>query len=253
MAVDPWFYAVAIPAVVLYGLSKGGFSGVGLVSMPMLALVMPPVQAAALMLPVLLVQDAVSVYAFRKDWDATTLRMMLPGAMTGIVLGALTAAFVSADMIRLAVGLLAIGFCLQAWLGVRQTMPGGTAHSLGNGTVFGVLAGYTSFIIHAGGPPYNMYALPRNATRAMFVATSAVFFAIVNIVKVPAYAGLGQFDTATLWLSATLVPAAVLGNLGGIWLVNRIPVDLFYRVIYGLTFLVGAKLVWDGARAITGF
>jgi uncharacterized membrane protein YfcA len=253
MPVDPWFYAAAIPAVVLIGLSKGGLSGVGLLSMPLLSLVIPPIEAAAVMLPVLLVQDAVTVYAFRRDWDATTLRMTLPGAMAGIGLGMLTAAAVSPDAVRLGVGSLAIAFCVHAWLGGRTGAAGDQPHAVAPGSVYGLLAGYTSFLIHAGGPPYNMYALPRNETRSMFVATSAMFFATVNVIKVPAYASLGQFDAHSLWLSATLVPAAVLGNLAGIHLVRSMPVALFYQAIYALTLAVGLKLVWDGARVITGY
>jgi uncharacterized membrane protein YfcA len=253
MLTDPLVYAAGIPAVILYGLSKGGFSGVGLLSMPLLALVMSPVQAAAVMLPVLLAQDAVTVTAFRRDWSGTLLWMTLPGAFAGIMIGTLTAAIVTPDQVRLVVGLLAISFCLQAWFG-RAPMAGGhVPHAWGPATLWGSFAGYSSFVIHAGGPPYTIYALPRSLSRDEFIASFAVFFAIMNIVKVPAYAGLGQFSRETLLLSLALMPAAIAGNLAGIMLVKRVSVDLLYRLIYILTFIVGIKLIYDGASAIVTF
>jgi uncharacterized protein len=105
-------------------------------------------------------------------------------------------------------------------------------------------------VIHAGGPPFNIYALPRSTSREAFVASSAVFFAIVNVVKLPAFAVLGQFTRETMLLALAVMPAAVLGNLAGIWLVKRVSVAMFYRLIYALTFIVGVKLTLDGARAL---
>lgn len=249
MITDPAFYAVALPAVILYGLSKGGFAGISLLAVPLMALVMSPVQAAAILLPVLLVQDVVTIYNFRNDWDGTTLAMMLPGAAFGILLAALTAAYVSTDAIRLAVGLLAIAFCLNAWFGpdLQRTTP--RPHALPTAFSLATVAGYTSFVIHAGGPPYNMYTLPRLTGNAVFVGTSAIFFGAANLLKVAPYMMLGQFTTTNLALSAVLVPVAILGNLAGIWLVRRMPRDLFYKVIYALTALVGIKLVVDALLA----
>jgi uncharacterized protein len=245
MITDPAFYAVALPAVVLYGLSKGGFAGVSLLAVPLMALVMSPVQAAAILLPVLLIQDAVTIYSFRGDWDRRTLALMLPGAAFGIVLGALTAAFVSTDVIRLAVGLMAIAFCLNAWLGPDLKHAAPRPHEPPTAFALSSIAGYTSFVIHAGGPPYNMYTLPRLNGSAAFVGTSAVFFGVVNVIKLVPYFLLGQLTPTNIALSAVLVPAAVLGNLAGIWLVRRMARERFYQVIYVLTALVGLKLVID--------
>lgn len=246
MLTDPAFYAVALPSVVLYGLSKGGFSGVGLLAIPLMSLVMPPIQAAAILLPVLLVQDAVTIYNFRRHWDARTLAIMAPGVIAGIVLAALTAALVSAAHIRLAVGLLAIAFCLNAWFGPDLRTAPPQPHNGTAATLLGGIAGYTSFVIHAGGPPFNMYTMPRLREPTLFVGTSAVFFGAVNVIKLPAYIALAQLSTETLMLSAVLVPVAVVGNLLGIALVRRMSKDLFYQMIYGLTCLVGLKLVADG-------
>lgn len=251
MLTDPVFYAVSLPAVVLYGLSKGGFAGISLLAIPLMSLVLSPVQAAAILLPVLLVQDAVTVYAYRASWDGATLAVLLPGAIAGIALGASTAAIVSPDQVRIAVGMLAVLFCLNAWFGPKPAL-GARPHDRWQGFGLGALAGYTSFVIHAGGPPYNMYTLPRSRSRDLFVGTSGVFFALVNLIKVPPFFWLGQFSAENLSLSAMLVPVAVTGNLFGIWLVRRIDGAVFYRIVYLLTFVVGLKLLIDGLRGVFG-
>jgi uncharacterized protein len=250
MLSDPWFYAVALPAVTLYGLSKGGLSGVGLLAVPLMSLVMSPLRAAAIMLPVLVVQDAVTVFSFRKSWDRRALTYMLPGAFLGIAVGALTAAYVSDGAIRFMVGLLALLFCLNAWFGRKPAVGTLRPHSAGQATALAGMAGYSSFVIHAGGPVYNMYTLPRIASRDVFVGTSAMFFGILNIVKVPTFLGLGQFTVENLHLSIVLLPVAILANVSGIWIVRRMPTTLFYKVIYVLTGLVGLKLMADGALAL---
>lgn len=249
MLSDPIFYAVAVPAVVLYGLSKGGLAGVSLLAVPMMSLVMSPVRAAAILLPVLIVQDAVTVYSFRKAWDRRTVAYMLPGAVIGIAIGSGTAAYVTDGAIRFVVGLLALLFCLNAWLGRKSVLGLVRPHSAAAATAFATMSGYSSFVIHAGGPPYNMYTLPRIATRELFVGTSAVFFALVNLIKLPSFLGLGQITAENFSLSVALVPVAVLANMAGIWIVRRMPTALFYKVIYGLTCVIGLKLVVEGASA----
>lgn len=247
MITDPVFYAAAVPAVVLQGLSKGGFSGIAILAAPLLSLVISPVQAAAIMLPVLIVQDAVTVWSYRRTWDGATLLHLAPGALAGIGGGYLAASLVSEPAIRIIVGLIAIGFCLDRWLR-RNAAPEGLPQNWLSGTILGALSGYTSFVIHVGGPPFNMYALARGLSRDVFVGTSAVFFAAVNLVKVPPFLALGQLSPENLATSAVLFPLAVVANLGGIWLVRRVPGALFYRLIYALTFLVGCALLAGGLR-----
>jgi uncharacterized protein len=250
MLTDIHFYAVAVPAVALYGLSKGGLSGVSLLAMPLMSLFMAPMQAAAILLPVLVAQDVVTVYTFRQAWDRETLVRMLPGALLGIGFGSVTAALVTPGQIRLAVGLLAIAFCLNAWFGAKPAAGALVRHDWTRSTGLAALSGYASFVIHAGGVPYNLYTLPRLRSRELFVGTSSVFFALINLFKIVPYWGLGQFTIDNLQLSAVLLPVAILANMAGIWLVRRIPTVMFYRAILGLTFCVGLKLVVDGLRAI---
>ncbi len=249
MLTDPWFYAVAIPAVALFGLTKGGFAGASLPAMPLLALMMPPFTAAAIILPVLMVQDVLTVYAFRRSYDRTMLKLMLPGALLGLLLGSLTAAWIKPDQIRFGVGLLAFAFCMNAWFGVRAGSVTPSPHDPLRAGLWGSVSGFTSFVIHAGGAPFNIYALPRRLPKETLSGTAAIYFAVINLMKVPAYLGLGQLTMETLQLSAVLLPAAILANAGGIWLVRRVPQGLFYKVLYGLLFVLSLKLIFDGLRA----
>ena len=242
MITEPFFYAVAVPAVILYGLSKGGFAGIAILSMPLLSLAISPVQAAAIMLPVLMVQDVVTVWSYRRTWDATTLLHLAPGALAGIVAGYLFASYVSEPAIRLIVGLIAVAFCLDRWL---RTPAEGEVRPQNwlSASVLGWLSGYTSFVIHVGGPPFNMYALPRGLSRDVFVGSAGIFFAVVNVVKVAPFIALGQLTLANLATATALFPLAIVSNIAGIWLVRRVPTALFYRIIYVLTFVVGCVLL----------
>lgn len=245
---DPWFYAAAIPAVTLFGLAKGGFAGIGALGVPFLALVVSPLQAAAILLPILLVQDIVSVRAFYRKRDDGLLVQMLPGAAVGIGLGYGLAAYVPVAATQLVVGALSMGFGIQRLRigpGAAAVVPRRWA-----GGLMGAAAGFTSQIAHAGGPPFQMHVLPLGLTRDRFMGTSAIFFAAVNCMKVPAYAALGQFSPANLLAAAALMPVAIASTWAGVWLVRRVDAARFFRIIYVLMVLVGGKLVWDGISGL---
>ncbi|HQT55914.1 MAG TPA: sulfite exporter TauE/SafE family protein [Phenylobacterium sp.] len=248
MITDPWFYALAVPAVILLGLAKGGFSGIGVMAVS-------PVLAASITLPILIVQDVVSVWAFRKTWDRGILLLMLPSAAVGIFAGFALAAFVRPGAVELAVGVISVLFAVQRlWLErrgapVRAAAPEGVPW---RGVLAGVAAGFTSQISHAGGPPFQIYVLPKQLPRDVFIGTSAIFFAVVNWIKVPAYLALGQVTAQSLSTAAALLPLAIASTWAGVWLVRRVPGQAFYKVIYGLLVLVGAKLAWDGAVSPIG-
>ena len=244
MITEPAFYFAAVPAVTLLGLSKGGFSGIGLLSLPLMALVVSPLDAAAIMLPILMVQDIVSVWSYRRTWDRRNIMMLLPGALAGILTGWLVAAYVSEASVRIAVGLLGVGFALyRLALGNRAvaSVPGRLA-----GHFWGWVCGFVSFIAHAGGPPFQVFTLPQRLQRDIFVGTGAVFFAIVNLVKVPPYIALGQFTRENLATSAALFPVAIVSTMLGVMLVRRVRGDRFYTIVYVLLIGVGAKLIYDG-------
>ena len=241
---DPWFYAAAIPAVILMGLAKGGFAGLGLLSIPLMALVVSPVKAAALMLPILIVQDMVSTYAYRRDFDMRNLTILLPGCLIGVFLGWLMAAHVSDDLVKLGVGLISIGFVILYW-NKREIIGDPVQCGVPLGVFWGAIAGFTSFVAHAGGPPFQVYVMPQRLPPQTYVGTSTWFFTITNLIKVVPYFLLGQFSTENLGTSTALFPVALLSTLAGVWLVRRIDAARFYTIIYALTFLIGVKLVLD--------
>jgi uncharacterized membrane protein YfcA len=249
MSADVTFYLVAVPAIILLGLSKGGFVGVGALALPLLALVMSPVQAAAIMLPLLLIQDAVGVWAFRKTWDKSSLLVLLPGAVIGIALGYLLAARVSEDVVLAVLGAISIVFALyRLWLhrkgtqAIADTAKGAPAIV---GVLLGVGSGFTSQIAHAGQPPFQIWVMPKRLPRDVLVGTTAIYFAVVNWVKVPAYLALGQFTHQNLVISAILAPVAIVSTMAGVRLVRKVSSERYEVMIYWLMIIVGAKLIWD--------
>ena len=153
---DPWFYVVAVPAVLLSGISKGGFGGgLGILAVPLMALFVSPVHAAAIMLPILCTMDVFGLWAYRTTWDRRNLAIMVPGAIVGIVIGALTFRYFNDDMIRLLIGGIAVSFTVHHWLKRRPARPAGREAKVVSGAAWSSVAGFTSFVAHAGGPPVN--------------------------------------------------------------------------------------------------
>jgi hypothetical protein len=245
---DPLFYLAAIPGVILVGLAKGGFTSVGMISTPLLALYLPPLQAAAIYLPILLVQDAISVWTYRRDWSAWNLKVMLPGAAVGVCAAWALAAYVSDAMVRLAIGLIGLGFVLNMWFGHHPAE--GTRPSIFSGLFWGAGAGFTSTLIQAGAPPFQVFVLPQRLEKMTFVGTSILFFAIVNVFKIIPYFALGQFTSTNLATALVLLPLAVAANFLGIWLVRITPTELFYRIAYVMVFFISLGLIWQGAADI---
>jgi uncharacterized protein len=246
MISDWHFYALAVFAVTLLGLSKGGFAGVGALSLPMLAFVIPPVQAAAILLPILIVQDVVGVWAFRRTVDWRLIAWMMPGAIAGIVLGYLFAAQLSESAVLGAVGAISLVFgAYRLWAERNGSVEVARGLPEWIGSVFGVASGFTSQIAHAGQPPFQVWVLPRRLPRDVLVGTTAIFFAAVNWIKVPAYVALGQFSRGNLLTAAALMPVAIVSTFAGVRLVRRVSPERFYAAIYVLMMLVGAKLIYD--------
>ena len=244
---DPIFWLLGIPAVILMGLGKGGFIGVGTLALPLMAQVMPPVQAAAVILPLLIVQDAVGVWAFRHSWDRHIMLVLLPSAVIGVGLGYVFAASLSEAWILVALGIISILFAAQR-LWVERGGRVAPNHVLPDwvGVGCGVASGLTSQIAHAGAPPYQLWVMPQRLDRDVLIGTTAIFFAAINWIKVPAYAALGQFTAVNLIASAALLPVAIAATFVGVKLVRRVDADRFYTAVYWLTVLLGAKLLWDG-------
>ena len=238
--------------MLLYGIAKGGFAGgFGIVAVPLMALVVSPVQAAAILLPILCVMDLFAVWVYRGQWVWRELKLIVPASLIGIGVGTLLFGYMSAEFIRLLLGTIAILFTLHHWW-QRHGNPHGTLQLFGPGLGVAAAAtsGFTSFIAHAGGPPLSMYLLRRGMTRTTFVATTAVFFTAVNYVKLVPYTWLGQFDSTNLETSLWLSPLAPIGIFFGKWLHDRVSDNFFFRFAYAVLFLVGCKLIWDGLAGL---
>ncbi|MGX1096105.1 sulfite exporter TauE/SafE family protein [Amorphus sp. MBR-141] len=254
MITDPVFYLAAIPAVIMVGISKGGFGGsIAILGVPLMALVISPIQAAGIMLPILILMDLIAVASYWGVYDRKVLLMTLPGALAGLALGYLMATSVDEALVLLIIGVVAVAFSLDHWRKryLTRTPPAEARHSFAKGSVWGLVAGFTSFISHAGGPPYQMYTIPLQLEKRIFAGTGVIFFFTLNTVKLVPYFLLGQFSAANLSTSAALLPVAVLATLLGVWLVKIVPQELFYRILYVVVFLVGLKLMADGITGLT--
>ncbi len=254
MIEDPWFYAVAVPAVLIAGISKGGFGGgVGLVAVPLMALVISPVQAAGIMLPILCLMDLFGVWAYRRRWDGRNLRILLPAALLGIGIGTATFRYLDGDVIRLMLGLLALAFVARHLMRrTAESAASGRPPDPLRGGFWGVVAGFTTFVAHAGGPPISIYLLPQRLDRTVFVATATVFYITVNYVKLVPYGWLGQLNATNLATAAALAPLVPLGMGLGLLLHRRVSEGLFYQVCYTLLAMTGVKLLYDGVTGVLG-
>ncbi|MFT3956653.1 MAG: sulfite exporter TauE/SafE family protein [Piscinibacter sp.] len=244
---DPAFYAVAVPAVLMMGLSKSGFlGGFGSLAVPLMALAVPVPQAAAIMLPLLAVMDATGLQQLWRHRDSALLRLLLPAGLLGTVVGTLLFGVLGTKTVAAVVGALTLLFLAQRLLFPPRADHPPPPKPLG--FVLGIASGFTSFVAHAGSPPYNAYVLPLRLDPMRYAATAAVFFAAVNLSKWIPYAWLGLIDVRNMATSLVLMPLAPIGVWLGVRATQRIDSRWFYRLAYAGMFLTGAKLLWDGLK-----
>jgi len=244
---DPATLVLAALAIVILGLAKGGFAGLGALATPLMALALPPATAAAILLPVLLVQDVVSVWSYRHAWSGWIIGWMLPGALAGVILASLFAASVPEAGVLMLLGAITLLFGLYRLWAERGGRIVAASNSPGwVGSLFGAACGFTSQIAHAGGPPFQMWVTPRKLPHETFVGTSSITFAAINWMKVPSYMALGAFNREVLTAAALLMPLAILSTFAGVWLVRRLDSQRFYTLVYLLMIALGVRLVWQG-------
>ena len=245
---DPGFYALAVPAVLLMGLSKSGFAqGFGALCTPLLALTMPVPQAAAVMLPLLLVMDVTGLQQMWRNRDSAMLRRLLPWGLAGtLIIGTASFGVLPTATVSGVVGALTLAFLAQRLLFPPRRE--GHLPPRWLGPACAAASGFTSFVAHAGGPPISAYVIPLKMPPAAFAGTMAVFFAALNLSKVVPYAALGLIDLRNLTTSLVLMPLAPLGVWAGVWLTRRVNPAWFYRLAYAGMFLTGCKLLWDGLK-----
>lgn len=245
LVTDPYFYAVAIPAVLLLGVSKSGFgAGFGSLAVPLMALAVTVPQGAAILMPILLAMDLMGLAAFRRNWDKQLLRFLVPLGLVGTLLGTLLFKVLEARTVAGIVGLCTLLFLAQRLL--FPPRPDSPHPPKWLGALLTITSGFTSFVAHAGGPPINAYVIPMRLPPLVFAATMSAFFFAINLSKWVPYAWLGLLDLRNMGTSLALLPFAPIGVVVGVKLAHRIQPQLFYRLIYLGMFLTGCKLVWDG-------
>ncbi len=232
---DPFFWGLAFLGLIIVGVSKGGFGGgVGVVGVPFLAAAIPVNQAAAVMLPCLIIMDLAGIYGWRGQWCWEQLKRLLPAAGVGVCFGALSFHLLSDNVLRIMIGLIGLGFGMQWWVqhlgfmqSVRQEVPGAW-----HARCWSMIAGFTSFSVHAGGPPLQIALLPQKLDPKIYAATTVVFFTFVNLIKVFPYYWLDQFTQEVLWTALILAPVGPFAVRLGILLNKKVSALWFYRVCY---------------------
>ena len=244
---DPLFWLAAVVAAVLVGMSKGGLPAVGLLAVPVLALVISPVTAAGLLLPVYVLSDMLGLIAYRAAFDGRVLMILAPAATLGVGLGWATASLVPEAWVTGMVGLIGLAYALRL---IVQRKGGDEARPalLAPGLFWGTIMGFTSFVSHAGAAPYQIYVMPQRLSKTVYAGTTTITFAYVNAIKLLPYWALGQFSPDNLRAAAVLTVPAGLAVYAGVWLVRIIPQVLFFRLVTWALALVSAKLIWDGWR-----
>ena len=243
------FWLAAVVAAALVGMGKGGVPIVGMLAVPVMALVMNPVAAAGMLLPVYVVSDMFGLYAYRHAYDRRVLAIVVPGAVVGIGVGWATASVVPEAAVTLLVGVIGVAFALNL-LVRRSVVVEQKRAEVAPGLFWGAVTGFTSFVSHAGAPPYQVYTLPLGMGKAVFAGTSTIAFAIINAVKLVPYYALGQLGLENLEMAAVLSVPAVIAVFAGVWLVRVMPEKLFFRLVTWALMLISLKLVWDGAKGL---
>ena len=240
-----YFWILAVVAAVCTGLSKGGLPAVSMLSVPVLSLVISPITAAGLLLPVYLFSDVFGVWAYRHDFRADLLKIAAIGMLIGGAIGWATASLESERLVRALIGLIGASFALSLLL--RRT--GDVAPrpaTWGRGIFWTTIAGFTSFVSHAGAPPWQIWLMPMKLQKMAFAGTTTIAFAMMNVTKIVPYYYLGQFDPQNLRVAAMLLIPALVGVYVGYRLTRLLPDRLFFGFVTWALLGVSIKLIWDG-------
>ena len=242
MLQNPMLFAMLGLAAFLIGLSKGGLPAVAMLSVPIMSLTMSPLKAAALLLPIYILSDMVSVWLYRKEFSMENVKTLIPAGILGVLIGWATAAIVSDRMVSLLIGVMGITFCLYTWTKKKSTLPP-KAPNLPKGLFWGTLAGFTSFVSHAGAPPFQVYILPQQLPKMVFAGTGTIVFTVINLAKVIPYSTLYPYTTSTLKVAACLLPIAVVGTVVGKFLIERLSEKWFFLAVQIALFLISIRLI----------
>ncbi|MEQ3626546.1 MAG: sulfite exporter TauE/SafE family protein [Celeribacter sp.] len=234
-------------AAFMVGLSKGGLVSISSLAVPLLAIWIDPITAAALLLPIYLISDAVGVWLYRRDYSAWNLKLLIPAGFAGVILGTMLEPVVPSSVFTIAVGLIGLAYCLRAWFITGRDGPARAA-DVPRGIFWGVLTGMASFISHSGGPPWQTYVLPQKLPKLVFAGTTTIAFAAINLAKVPAYLSVGALSHVDWQLTSLLAVAGIFGTVCGRWAARAVSDQHYLNLIQGLLFVLSIRLIWQGGR-----
>ena len=232
----------------MVGLSKGGLPTIGMLSVPILSLFMSPINAVVMLLPIYIVSDMVGLWLYRKNFSAINLKILIPAGLGGVLVGWLTASLVSDAAVKMMVGLMGVGFVLNAWI-KRKSEQAASPARWGRGLLWGAVSGFASFISHAGGPPFQVYLLPQKLPKIVFAGTSTLFFTAINLVKLAPYHQLRPYDTEQMMGAVVLIPFALIGTVVGAYLTRKIADEWFFKAVQIGLLAISLKLIADALQA----
>ncbi len=245
MEINLLFFFTVVPAIILYGIAKSGLGGsMTLISVPLMTIVMPLNQALGIILPILIFSDFIAVYKYRKEFDFGTLKLMIPFAAVGILVGSLTFSYFSEEMLKFIIGVMGFLFAGHYFF-FKKDKDQKSQKNFFKGGICSMVAGFTSFCVHAGGTPTSLYLLPLRMKKEIYVGTRIIFFTFVNLIKLPLYINLSMTNFESFKNSLILFPLAILGIIIGYKLLKIIEEKLFYNILYALIFFTSTKLLFD--------
>jgi len=245
MEINLLFFIAVVPAIILFGIAKSGLGGsIALISIPLMTIAMPLTEALGIILPILIFSDFIATYKYRKEFDLGTLKLIVPFAALGIVIGSFTFSYFSEDLLKFIIGLMGFLFAGHYFL-FKKNKEAKSEKNLIKGGICSTIAGFTSFCVHAGGTPTSIYLLPLRMRKEIYVGTRIIFFTFVNLIKLPLYIDLSMTNLETFKQSVILFPVALLGILIGYKLLKIIEEKLFYNILYALIFVTSTKLLYD--------
>jgi len=241
------FFITVIPAIILYGIAKSGLGGsMTLISIPLMTIVMPLNEALGIVLPILIFSDFIATYKYRKEFDLSTLKLMVPFAAIGVVIGSLTFSYFSEELLKFIIGLMGFLFAGHYFF-LKKNKEAKSEKNFLKGGICSTISGFTSFCVHAGGTPVSIYLLPLRLKKEIYVGTRIIFFTFMNLIKLPFYINLSMTNFVTFKQSVILFPVAFIGILIGYKLLKIIDEKLFYNILYALILVSSTKLIFDFA------
>lgn len=228
--------------VLLSGVSKAAFAGgLGLLAMPLLLLVFDANTALGLLLPLLIMLDAFTIRRYWQRWNWMVLRQLLPAAALGVAVSALLLGALSATQLQWVIGVGSVLFALRYFSGLQSSV---LLASKPMGVLMGFISGVSSTLLHAGGPPLAMHLLARKLPSAEYIATSALFFALLNLLKLPAFIVQQQLNWTLLLWALPFMPLCYVAIRFGYWLKQHLADKHFLPLVHLLLLLAGLKLLW---------